>query len=148
MKLHFEIEIDAPIETVWAAFDNPGNLDRWVRNFRSFTPLSGIPGQPGATAEFVFEERGRPVTLKAMVTERREPDLLASTYESPHVSSLIVHHFEPIGENRTRWSSWGNFTFSGVMKYVSVFAAGTIRERTEGDMQRFKLMVESGLVET
>jgi hypothetical protein len=32
-----------------------------------------------------------------------------------------------------------------VMKYLSVFLAGSIRRRTEGDMQRFKLMVESDL---
>jgi uncharacterized protein YndB with AHSA1/START domain len=145
MKLKFKTEIDAGIEDVWAAFSDTANLERWVRNFRAFSPLSGEPGQPGSVAEFVFEERGRPVTLKATVTERREPDFLASTYESPQGNSLIVHHFDRISDDRTRWSVWGNFTFTGVMKYLSVFLAGSIRRRTEGNMQRFKLMVESDL---
>jgi uncharacterized protein YndB with AHSA1/START domain len=145
MKLKFEIEIDAEIEDVWAAFDDTGNLERWVRHFRSFTPLSGELGQPGSVAEFVFEERGRPVTLKATVTERREPDFLASTYESLHGNAIVVHRFESLGDGRTRWSSWGNFTFAGVMKYLSVFLVGSIRRRTEEDMQRFRLMVESDL---
>jgi uncharacterized protein YndB with AHSA1/START domain len=145
MKLKFEIDIDAGIEDVWAAFDDTGNLERWVQDFRSFTPLSGEPGQPGSTAEFIFEERGKPVILAATVTERREPDFLASTYESPQGIALIVHHFNSVSDDRTRWSSWGNFTFTGVMKYLSVFLAGSIRRRTEGDMQRFKLMVESDL---
>ena len=145
MKFNVEIEIDAGIEDVWAAFDDTGNLERWVRDFRSFSPLSGEPGQPGSVAEFVIEERGKPVILKATVTERREPDFLASTYESSQGNSLIVHHFDRISDDRTRWSSWGNFSFTGVMKYLSVFLAGSIRRRTEGDMQRFKLMVESDL---
>ena len=145
MKLKFQIEIDAGVDDVWTAFDDTANLERWVRNFRSFAPLSGKPGQPGSVAEFVFAERGRPVALKATVTERREPDFLAGTYESPQGNSLIVHHFDKISDDRTRWSVWGNFTFTGVIKYLSVFLAGNIRRRMEGDMQRFKLMVESDL---
>jgi uncharacterized protein YndB with AHSA1/START domain len=147
MKHRFEIDIDAPIDEVWAAFDNPDNLGRWIRNFRSFTPLSGEPGQPGCTAEIVFEERGKSVKVRATITERRQPDFMAATCETPHGSSLLVHHFESVGNGRTRWSSWRNFTFTGMMKYLSLFTAGSIRKRTEGDMQRFKLMVESDLSE-
>ena len=147
VKLKFEIEIEAAIDDVWAAFGNPENLERWVRSFRSFTPLSGEPGQPGSTAEFVFEEKGRVVRTRATVTERRQPDFLASTYEASQGSSLVVHHFEPVDDARTRWTSWWNFTFSGMMKYLSLFTASGIRRRIEGDMQRFKLMVESDLSE-
>lgn len=145
MKLKFDIEIDARIDEVWAAFDNPDNMSRWMQNFHSFTPTSGEPGQPGSVAELVFDENGKKVVLKETVTERRDPDLMAGSYESPHGSTLIVNHFEPLDSGRTRWSSWCNFTFKGFMKFMSFFIAGTIRKRTEGDMQRFKLMLESDL---
>ena len=39
--------------------------------------------------------------------------------------------------------SWCNFSFKGFMKIMALFIAGTIRKRTENDMHRFKLMVET-----
>ena len=143
MKQKFDITVDAGIDVVWAAFTNPDNMGRWVRNFKSFKTTSGEPGQPGATAEVVFDEKGKAVVLTETVTERREKAFLAGTYESAHGTAHIVHHFEAVDDHTTRWASWCSFTFSGVMKLLSIFMGGGIRKRMEGDMARFKLMVES-----
>lgn len=143
MKLKFEQLIDADLDTVWAAFDKPDNMVRWQQNLESFTPVSGDPGQVGAVAEIVYNENGRKVVLKETVTERREPDLLAGIYEAGNATTLIVNHFEKVGDKQTRWTVWCNFTFRGFMKVASLFFAGAIRKRTEGDMERFKLMVET-----
>jgi len=145
MKLNFDIEIDAGLHDVWAAFTNPGNMGRWMQNFASFTPISGEPGQAGAVAEVVFDENGKRVMMRETITERRDPDFLAGSYETVHGTTIIVNHFEAIDDQHTRWSSWCNFTFTGVMRFMSIFIGGTIRKRTEGDMQRFKLLVETDL---
>ena len=147
MKLKSEIDIDAPVEVVWAAFDSPDNTGRWMRNLDSITTTSGEPGQPGTITELVFDENGREVILKQTVTERRAPDFLAVTFETPGGSMLVVNHFEALGDHRTRWSSWCNFNFTGLMKFFAIFMRGSIRRREEADMQRFKLMVESDLAE-
>lgn len=143
MKLKFEQEIDASRDTVWAAFDNPDNMPRWQRNLESFKHLSGDAGQPGAVLELTFDEKGRKIVLRETITERRQPDFLAGIYESPMGKTLIVNHFEAIDDNRTRWTAWCNFTFRGLMKVASLFVFGRIRDRTEADMERFKLMVET-----
>jgi hypothetical protein len=143
MKLSFEQTIDADLKTVWAAFDNPENMARWQQNFESYTHKSGQPGQPGATAELVFSEGRRKITLTETVTERRAPDFFAGTYESSYGTTLVVNHFAAIDKKTTRWSSWCNFSFRGLMRFMSFFVAGAIRRRTEGDMQRFKLLVET-----
>ena len=143
MKLNYEITIDAGLDKVWAAFDNADNMGRWQQSFHSYTPVSGRPGEPGAVAELVFDEKGKKVVLRETITERRVPDLLAGSYESEHGTTIIVNHFEAIDASTTRWSSWCNFTFTGFMKFMSLFIGNVIRKRTEGDMQRFKLMVES-----
>ena len=145
MKMKFETTIDADRDTVWAAFTNPDNMRRWQQNHESFVHISGEPGQPGAISELTFNEKGSKIVLTETVTERRDPDFLAGTYDSPHGTTLIVNHFEPIDENATRWTSWANFRFRGFMKFISLFVVSVIRKRTEGDMQRFKLMVESDL---
>jgi uncharacterized membrane protein len=143
MKQKFEITIDASLDKVWAAFDNADNMKRWQQNFYSYTHKSGTPGQPGSVAELVFDEKGKKVVLKETVTERRAPDFFAGSYESDHGSTVIVNHFVAIGGSSTRWSTWCSFTFKGFMKVMALFFGGAIRKRTEGDMARFKLMVES-----
>lgn len=143
MKLNFEILIDATLDTVWAAFDNPDNMSRWQQNFHSYTHKSGEPGQPGSVAELVYNEKGKMIVLTETMTERRDANFLAGTYESVHGTTVIVNRFEKVDENTTRWASWCNFSFRGFMKFMSLFISGIIRKRTEGDMQRFKLMVES-----
>jgi len=143
VKQNFEILIDASIDTVWAAFDNPDNMGRWQQNFHSYTHKSGDPGQPGSVAELKFDEKGKTVVLTEIITERRAPDFLAGTYESAYRTTIIVNRFEGVDDDSTRWTSWCRFSFKGFMKFMSLFIAGNIRKRTEGDMQRFKLMVES-----
>lgn len=143
MKLSFAITIDAGIDTVWAAFNDSSNMARWQQNFHSYAHKSGTPGQPGAVAELTFDENGKKVVLTETIMERREKSFLAAAYETDGGSTIIVNQFAAIGGNETRWTSWCNFRFRGLMKIMSIFAAGTIRKRTEGDMQRFKLMVES-----
>ena len=143
MKLKFETVIDANLDTVWAAFDNPANMSRWQQNLVSFKHISGELGQPGAVSELKYDEKGKEMVLQETITERREPVFLAGVYDSPTGKTLIVNHFEAVDENATRWTSWCNFTFTGLMKFMSLFVSGMIRKRTEADMQRFKLMVET-----
>ena len=143
MKLKFEKVIDANLRTVWAAFDNPDNMSRWQQNFDSYTQKSGEPRRPGAVAQLVFNEGRKKIVLKETITERRDPDFLATTYDSAYGSTVIVNHFEAIDDATTRWTSWCNFKFNGIMKYMAFFISGTIRKRTQGDMERFKLLVET-----
>lgn len=143
MKFNFDVTIDADIDTVWAAFDNPDNMNRWQTNFDAYTHVSGEPGQPGSIAELSFNENGKIVVLTETITERRGKSFLAGTYKSTHGTTIIVNQFEAINASKTRWTSWCSFSFKGLMRVMSLFIGGAIRKRTEANMQRFKLMIET-----
>jgi uncharacterized protein YndB with AHSA1/START domain len=145
MKLKFETTINASLGTVWAAFDHPDNLPRWQQNLESFTHLSGKRGQPGAVMELVYKEKGGKVVVQETVLERRAPTLLAGTHETSTSTTLLVNHFDRVAENTTRWSLWSNFRLRGWRRLMAIFVAGMIRQRTEADMARFRLMVETDL---
>lgn len=143
MKLNLEQTIHADLQTVWSAFNNSANKGRWQQNFESLTHKSGSRGQPGAVSELIFNEGKKKIVLKETITERRDPDFLACTYESSQGKTIIVNHFSAIDNTSTRWFSWCNFTFSGPMKFTAFFIAGSIEKRIAADMQRFKLLVET-----
>jgi hypothetical protein len=77
------------------------------------------------------------------VTERREPDFIAGTYESATSKAIIVNQFEDVGEGQTRWSMYANHTFKGIYKLLSVFFGSTIRKNHEEIMNNFKLYTET-----
>jgi uncharacterized protein YndB with AHSA1/START domain len=143
MKMKHERIIRAGRNLVWAKFDDPGNLSRWQPTLESFTQVAGKPGQPGAVAQLVYNEKGKRVVMTETVTERRQPHFLAGTYESAWASSLVVNHFEEIDENTTRLVSYSNMKFKGIMRVMALFAAKSIRDRVEADLNRFKLLVET-----
>lgn len=147
MKLKAEIIIDADRDTVWQAFDNPDNMSKWQPTLKSFTHQSGQPGQPGAVSELVYEENGREIVMTERVSERRQPDFMAGSYESKWGTALIVNHFEKVGDKQTRWVSYWNQTFSGFLRLLTPFMRGSMRKRLDDDMQRFKFLVESEAVE-
>ena len=68
---------------------------------------------------------------------------MAGVYTNPWGKTIFVNHFEDAGDGRTRWIVYTNHFFKGMMKIMSIFSAGSIRKRTENDLQRFKLLVES-----
>ena len=147
MKMKFETEIDAGLGVVWTAYTNPENMTRCLENLVSHTHLSGEPGQPGAKSKLVFDENGKEVTLIETITERRDPDFLALTFNADHGITKVVNHFEIIDENKTRYTSWVRMSLNGFLRFIAIFIRGAIRKRTEGDMARFKLLVESEVAE-
>lgn len=143
MKHKTGVLIDANRATVWRIFDDPGNMTKWQPTLRSFTHKSGTPGQPDAVSELVYDENGREIVMTETITARREPEFLGGTYESKWGTVIIFNHFEDTGDGKTRWVSNGNYIFKGFMKIMALFMRKSIFSRTDTDMNRFKLLVET-----
>ena len=143
VKISFEIIIDAKRADVWKIFDDAENLKRWQPALQTYTHISGDPAQSGAITELRYNENGREVLLTETILDRRPPDFLSGTYDSKWAHAVIVNHFNAIDDDTTQWTSYCNFRFKGFMKLLSIFVASSIRKRTNADMQRFKLLVET-----
>lgn len=143
MKLSSEIDIDADRETVWDAFADFGERPRWQSGLTGVTRLSGEDGALNSSYRLSFEHDGRRFDALESITEVRRPDFLAVIVEDDASRSLVVNTFTQTAADRTRWALWSNTRFRGLAKLGALFRAGSKRERTEYDMHRFKLMVES-----
>ena len=145
LKLKNEITIDADRDTVWRTFDNPEYMTTWQPTLRSFTHRAGPRGEPGQVAELVYDENGREVVLIERLTEKREPDFMAGIYESDWAFATIVNHFDAVDDRRTRWTMYANHDFKGFAGFLSFLFRKSINARTRDWMQRFKLLVETGV---
>ena len=145
MKHKAEILIDADLATVWRMFDDPDNMTKWQPTLKSFTHRSGTPGQPDAVSELVYDEDGREVVMTETITARREPYFLGGTYESKWANVVIVNHFEETEDGATRWTMNSKYGFKGFMKIMALFVRNSICDRSDTDMNRFKLLVETAV---
>ena len=143
MKHKAEILIDADLATVWRMFDDPDNMAKWQPALKSFTHRSGIPGQPDAVSELVYDENGKNVVMTETITARRDESFLGGSYESDWGTAVVFNHFEETAEGKTRWTSNLNYRFKGFMKIMALFMHRSIRNRSDRDMNRFKLFVET-----
>lgn len=143
MKHKAEILIDADRATVWQLFDDPENLKKWQPTLKSIAHCSGVPGHPDAVSELVYHERGRDVSMTLTITARREQVFLGGTVESGSGTVVVFNLFEDFGHEKTRWIVNTRYRFRGLMKIMALFLHGTLLRRTEDDLNRFKLLVES-----
>lgn len=148
MKHKTDVLIDADLATVWRFFDNPDNMKKWQPTLKSFTHKSGTPGQPDAVSELVYDENGREILMTETITARRELSFLGGTYETKWGTVIIFNHFEEVGDGQTRWASNVNYQFRGFMKFMAFFVRKSICSRTDSDMNRFKLIVETEVAGT
>lgn len=143
MKHKTEILIDADRATVWRMFDDPHNMTKWQPTLKSFAHKTGTPGQPDAVSELVYDENGRQLVMIETITARREPEFLGGSYESNWGTVVIFNLFEESDNGKTRWTSNMNYQFKGFMKVMAFFMRKSICNRSDRDMNRFKLLVES-----
>jgi hypothetical protein len=144
MHLAFDYVLGRKREEVWKAFDNPDNMKKWQPTLAAFEPMVGTPGQEGAVSKLTYREDGRQIVLMETITIRREPEEYGGTYESDMATSVIHNRFEPDGPWTTRWNITIDFRFRGLWRLLGPLFKGAIARRTRADLERFKILLESG----
>ena len=146
MQISVETIIAAGRASVWKAFEDADNLQRWQPTLKSCELVSGVSGQPGSIVRLVYDENGHKVEMQGQVTERRALEVIRGTYETPVERHTVENIFSQLDEGTTRWRMTSDYRFKGLMpRLMSRCLRGTITRRIIGDMQRFKTMVETDL---
>jgi len=144
MQYTNEVTIDLPRERVVELFQDPEFAHRWQPGLLRIEAVSGEPGQAGSVAHMHYEEGGRKMTLKETITENNLPDEFVAVYEAPNVYNVSANRFYAVGEGQTRWVMENEFKFSGFMRIMAFFMRGSFPNRTQKDMESFKIAAETG----
>ena len=142
MKYTIDIEIDLPRARVVELFDDPDNLPKWQPGLVSFEPLTGEPGQEGATARLRYKMGKREIEMVETITKNALPEEFNGTYEAKGVFNVMRNRFVELDGNRTKWISDVEFRLSGFMRLIGWLMPGSFRKESCKYMEQFKAFAE------
>jgi hypothetical protein len=148
MKYTICIEIEAALEDVIPAFDNPDNWPKWRDGFISAEPLRGHPGAEGSQTTLVNRVGGRDTVMIETVERKHLPDEMSCIYEAPGfwlgAWNRVTNRFLPLDSGRSEWQFDSEFRCKGVLKVMSALMPNMFRDATLEEMNKFKAFVEGG----
>jgi hypothetical protein len=144
MKVICTADIDAPIETVVALFDNNDNLKKWQDGFKSLTPISGTPGTEGAKSEIIFVNGKHTIKLVETIQVKKLPAEMKALYEHSHGSNTTLSHFEalPGGQARFTMTVEPVHIIGLLPKIMAALMPGMFKKQTQKWVDNFKAFVE------
>lgn len=93
-------EIDAPVEEVFAVFEDIAGWPTWVSVLSEAAPLDTGPLRVGFRLQMTPTDLGRPVKTKLLEYEKNR--VIAWGLRSPLASLVHTFRFDPIGADRCR----------------------------------------------
>lgn len=145
MKFRLELTINRPQTEVWTLFMKSESLNKWQPTLIKTEPLSGTPGQPGTVTKLTYEENGREFSLTEKILLREESDRIDQLYENQFSENITRNTFTGENENQTLWIVENEFKFKTlIMRVLGSLMKKNFIARTQKDMDRFKMLAESG----
>lgn len=138
----YEIEIDRPVSEVYREYADPENLPRWLTGLQRIEHVSGTPGEVGSISKHVYLEKGRIIEMVETVTAHEPEKHFAGELETGGMQCRIYVDFVDQGDSTLMRLRSDFRSQSLMMKLMMPFMKGHIRERQEGDLKKFKALVE------
>lgn len=143
MEYTEEIVVNVPRERFIQLFDSADNLPKWQPDLLSFEPLTGLPGQEGATAKLTYKRGRGTLEMVETIVRRQFPDHFDGTYDAGGVHNISNHQFIDVDGTATRWVEHNIFELKGFMKVVGLLFGSSFRKETRKTMKAFKTFAES-----
>jgi uncharacterized membrane protein len=144
--VHAQIDIDAPVEHVWAVVMDPNRLKDWVTIHRSVRDASDEPLRRGSTMEQVLHMRGVSFHVHWTVVAVSAPNRAEWEGVGPaHAHARIVYQLTAGSDGTTSFEYTNEFTVPGgrlgsVASHVIVGAAS--EREAHNSLLRLKALLE------
>jgi uncharacterized protein YndB with AHSA1/START domain len=146
--VHVKIEIDRPVEDVWATVMNPARLKDWVTIHRALGEVSSNPMRRGSTMEQVLHLRGVSFRVHWTLVDVSAPNHAEWEGRGPaHSQARIRYELSANGDDATVFDYINEFTPPGgrLGTVASRVIVGAASEReASNSLARLKALVESG----
>jgi uncharacterized membrane protein len=134
------VEVEAPVSTVYNQWTQFESFPAFMEGVESVTQIDD------ATVHWIAEVGGKRKEWDARITEQ-VPDQVIAWEGFGDAGNMGRVFFESLGTDRTRVSVAIDYETEGVVEKIGD-ALGVVSKQVEGDLQRFKHLMETRGFET
>lgn len=140
-----EVLIQCPIAYCMQLFKDQNNFRHWQKGLISFKNESGVPGSVNSTRSMIIKTGGIKIKMKEKITLVDLPHKWEATYTTKGITNYQKNRFTATAINgvaATKWESFCEFKFSGMMKLVARTHPDIFKAQTLQHMKDFKTFAE------
>jgi carbon monoxide dehydrogenase subunit G len=146
MKFTHSIDIQAPLEEVFAWIKDPEKAKEWMTSVGETEMLSGSPNEVGSTFREVVSNEAGSTELYGEVTGYRENEMLSFHLRGQYNLVDVQFRVRPVGAY-TRVIQQVDMRFRSFLKVTSLLFAGRLRqeigEQAQAEFARLKELCEA-----
>jgi len=141
-RFNIKIEINSPIEQVYAAFVDWVRAPLWRRGLTGVKLVSGVHGRPGSKQRFKCIRNGNPATFDEIITDLvvNEACYFRTDHERMYCLANVLFRERDGGTRMT--SSVHAYGRGMFWRLVVPFMKGNLRRRQQADFELFKAYLE------
>lgn len=145
-----QVEVELPINKAFDLFLDKSTYKEWKKDFVSYEPVSGTPGEVGAVTNLVYKD----YVMVETIVSKRDHCAYSATYEHIRGGRSMVFHiaqnqFTVLSPHRTLIEVDGEITrVNGfMMKLMMKLMAGAGQKQAQEQLNKFKAVFEEKVVE-
>lgn len=143
MEYTQDITVNVPRERFIELFDNPDLMPQWQEGLLSFEPLTGVPGQAGATSRLRYKRGRGTMEMVETIVRRELPDHFDGTYDAKGVHNICENQFIDVAGTSTKWVAHNIFEMKGFMKVIGLLFGASFKKESYKSMEAFKAFAEA-----
>jgi hypothetical protein len=141
IKHEITIQVNRPVEAVFAFVTDGHNLAKWQADLMEHESLTSEPPCVGSRFREVRQIRGRPTEIRAHITEFEVNRRFATQTETfPQVN--VSYSIQPENSG-TRINYEFVMKASGLMRLIEPMISGSIIKGSKADLEKLKHVLES-----
>ncbi len=142
IKYTTEVEIDKPINEVFALFEDADKRQEWLPEIKSIEPIEEKVGKLGSTYKMTIENQGEEVIMTEKIMAYVPNEKLTFQFDSDQMIKTDDYNFTANG-NKTKVVQHCTVRAKGyLMACMFPYFKGKLKDVSLGYMNRFKEMVE------
>ena len=137
-----ETIVNVPIDTAWQEFNDKEQSTHWIQSLQHVESLTGAPLTPGTKLRYIYKEGGRDNEMTEEIMAVDAPNRIDSVYETKVMRSDQSFRFESVGNGQTKIIGEMRLKPTHiVMRLMLFFFKGAVRKRLQGDLDRFRELI-------
>ena len=138
-----EIEINTNIDTVIALFDNPYNMQKYMKGIESYKVVEGNIREVGTKAEMIVLMGEKKIIMIEEIITNNLPEEKKVTYTADGVYNIVTNRLVKISESKTKFINEQEFEFKGYMKVIGFFMPSVFKKQSRVYLKDFKEFAEN-----